>query len=462
VHVSGLWQKFSLATRFTLVAAIVVGLTMAVLARWVSDRIEHAVIRNTAASAALYMDRFVEPYVQELATGTALKPESHAALSRIMQTDAFSQAIIGVKIWRLDGTIAYSNDARLIGKQMQISPALQKAIDGAVASEFDHLGDEENTWERALGKPLLEIYSPVRQTNTAQIIAVAEFYQIADALAKELVWARSEGILMVAGLSLIMLGALVGIVRQGSSTIVAQERRLTIKIGDLSRSLALNRDLRQRVAEANRRATESSERFLRRVSADLHDGPVQLIGLALLRLDGLRALAHAEDKSRVGETLEVIRGALRDALGEIRGLAHDFALPELEELSLAETIDLAVSNHERRSGTTVDVSHAEPIPTIPASIKICAFRFVQEGLNNAFRHADGKGQRVRTSWDGVRLLIEVSDDGPGLSDTLPSGKGGIGLSGLRDRIESLGGTMLAAKSISGGALLQAGFVLKDG
>jgi signal transduction histidine kinase len=225
----------------------------------------------------------------------------------------------------------------------------------------------------------------------------------------------------------------------------------------------LNEELRKDIANANRRASESSERFLRRVSAELHDGPVQLIGLALLRLDGINA-ATPKDAPRAAETLEIIRGVLKDALSEIRGLSNGLALPELESLSFEDALDLAISNHERRSGKAVAVSFPEKLPVIPASIKTCAYRFVQEGLNNAFRHADGAEQRVAVSWDGVMLGIEVSDKGPGISATGQSscGRGsGIGLTGMRDRIESLGGTMVIVAAPGQGTKLQASFSLSE-
>jgi signal transduction histidine kinase len=237
---------------------------------------------------------------------------------------------------------------------------------------------------------------------------------------------------------------------------------LNERIADLSKSLAQNVELRLRIDEANKRASESNERFLRRVGAELHDGPVQLIGLALLRLDGIRNVAESQDKERGGQTLEIIRGALKDALSEIRGLSRGLALPELETLTLAETVDLVITNHELRSGKQVEVGFPASLPDIPLSIKTCVYRFVQEGLNNAFRHADGLGQRVDLSWDGHELTVIVSDQGTGFSmdGQLPD-KGGIGLMGLRDRVEALGGAMVIKTSGLQGTQLQASFLSKD-
>src|SRR4051794_38751560 len=70
------------------------------------------------------------------------------------------------------------------------------------------------------------------------------------------------------------------------------------------------------------------------------------------------------------------------------------------------------------------------------SAKICTYRFVQEALTNGFRHGLGVNQSVAQSFDGKRIRVEVSDDGPGFDpDAVPTAS--IGLSGLRDRVESL-------------------------
>jgi signal transduction histidine kinase len=455
------WGQWSLATQFNVVAAIVIGISMAVLGRWVASRIETGVITNTAAAAALYMDRFVEPHVQDLANSASLSAASLAAISELVETRGFGEHVVEVKIWRPDGTLVFSNPPGLIGTKHPIGESLASALRGRVVAEFDDLRDEENIPERELHVPLLEIYSPIREVNSGRVIAVAEFYQLGHELKTELSWAQFEGTLIVGGLSLLMLGALIGIVRRGSGTIISQQYALNGRVADLSRSLMLNEELRQDIAGANRRASESNERFLRRVSAELHDGPVQLIGLALLRLDGINP-ATPKETARSTETMEIVRGALKDALAEIRGLSHGLALPELENLSFEEALELAISNHERRSGTSVTVAVPDQLPDVPASIKTCVYRFVQEGLNNAFRHADGAEQRVEVTCDSAGFVVEVSDKGPGISDTPhASAKSGIGLTGMRDRIESLGGAMLIKVVPGQGTRLQATFRLNE-
>jgi signal transduction histidine kinase len=75
------------------------------------------------------------------------------------------------------------------------------------------------------------------------------------------------------------------------------------------------------------------------------------------------------------------------------------------------------------------------------AIKICVYRFIQEGLNNAFRHAGGIGQSVRCRCDSGSLLVSVRDRGAGGPHSAEEREVGLGLTGLRERVESLGGVL---------------------
>ena len=89
--------------------------------------------------------------------------------------------------------------------------------------------------------------------------------------------------------------------------------------------------------------------------------------------------------------------------------------------------------------------------SLPAAVKICCFRFVQEGLNNAWRHAEGHGQAVHLRRDDDVLVLSVLDRGPGFA-RLPELVGddvGLGLAGLTDRVESLGGHISFGNRVDG-------------
>jgi signal transduction histidine kinase len=443
------WHRFSLVRRFTAAAFGVSLLAMLALGSWVTGKIEESVVDNAAASTALYIGHFIAPHLQGLASSDELPPRAIDALDEVMASASVRLRVAAIKIWRHDGRILYSTQADLIGERYAPDRALLRAWSGAVAAEFDRVGGEESARERASGLKLLEVYAPVRAKDTGEVIAVAEFYEHADDLYDQLVLAKWQSWLITALLAMAMIGALFSIVADGSRTIERQRLALTQRISDLTGLLAQNRLLRDRIERGAREATEDNERFLRGIGSDLHDGPAQLIGLALLRLDSLRSAGLDLDTA-------IIRSALSDGLEEIRHISAGLLLPGTQDRNLNEALFFTIREHERRTRTSVAFDSrglpAEP----PRYVKICACRFVQEGLTNAFRHAAGKGQRVSARFDEKTITVEVVDEGPGmLAGEPPERRMRLGLVGLRGRIESIGGTMTVSSRPEGGTRLTA-------
>ena len=147
--------------------------------------------------------------------------------------------------------------------------------------------------------------------------------------------------------------------------------------------------------------------------------------------------APAEDRRH---EIGWIRSTLAEALREIRSICGGLILPHIEKSGISELIRHAARAHEQRTGTTVELELAdEGAATISGAGKICIYRFVQETLNNGYRHAGGVRQQVSQRTVGDRVTIEVADGGPGFDpDKVPPTS--LGLAGLRERIESLGGT----------------------
>ena len=440
--VTASWRNLSLAAQFVLAGSVVLVVGMATIGFWVTQRIEGGVVRNTAASTALYMESFVAPLVRDLARADRLSPEIQGKLDQLLQDNIMGRRIVSFKIWKEGGLIAYSSRRDIIGKTFPTTENLRRAWKGEVTAEFDTLVDEEDALERAHGLSLLEMYSPIRETHTGKIIAVAEFYETAEVLRKNLFLASLQSWMVVAVVTLVMLGALSGIVFRGSRTIDRQRVSLEQRVAELSRLLSQNEELRGKLQRASRRTTEINESYLRKISADLHDGPAQLLSLALLRIDALKPLVKSEARESPDKSdLEIVQSALTDAIAEIRQICTGLTLPELEKLSLSEMLTNAVNSHRRRTATEVKLSiHATP-QHLTKAMKICVFRFVQEALNNAFRHAGGVGQQVICRFDGKTLNVEVLDAGPGFTPSERSPASGLGLPGLRDRIESIGGEL---------------------
>lgn len=422
--------------RFALMGSIVSLVGMLIIGNLVAKRIETSVVRNSAISSAVYMESFIAPMSQELAGSQALSSTTIDRMRVLISRPPLSERVISAKIWREGGLLAFSSDPALIGRTFPPGEDLRRAWRGELTASFDDLSEDENLHERMAGVPLLEVYNPIHSIVTGEIIAVAEFYIDASELAADLRAAHAASWAVVAAVTALTFAALFGIVRAGSRTIDLQNAELTERIADLARISAQNAALRERIQSASRRASETNERYMRRISAELHDGPAQALALAALRLDALmRKAAVPHDTTEVRE----LKAALDEALSDVRDLCRGLTLPELSGRSIADTLAMAIGAHERRTGTTVArrVDPAPPLDDVtPHPTLICLYRFVQEGLMNVFRHAGGIGQAVFCGVVEGRLVVSVSDEGPGFD--MAQGLG-LGLPGLRERIESIGG-----------------------
>ncbi len=441
-----LWKRISLARQYMLASFVVLVCCMAGVGWWVSREIQSGVIQETAATTALYMNSFVAPLIQELTEQDHLQPEHIASLDALVRKTPLGQEVVSFKVWNREGQIVYSTNPALIGQVFTMSRGAGRAWQGSVSSHISELEDEEHANERQFSARLLETYSPIRRIDSEEIIAVAEFYQAVDHLEAQLSTVQRSSWLVVGLATLAMYLMLAGVVRRGSDTIERQQRDLRDKVRQLTDLLGENRRLGERVRRAASGSTARNERFLRRISAELHDGPAQALGFGLLRLDSV--MAHTEtcacDKltlPKASADLETIQGSLREALDEIRALSSGLTLPELDDLTLRETLTRVARLHEKRTGTTVDLDIDSVPDDTSLPIKITLFRVIQEALNNAYRHAGGVGQRVRLTSASDRLSAEISDRGPGF-EWSPRGawNGHLGLQGMRERVESLGGT----------------------
>ena len=428
-------HDWNLVQRFTAASSVIMLLGMIGIGRWVGERIKEIVISETTLTTALYMDSFISPNVQELFYADEINPEHIEELDRLFGASNLGQKTVSIKIWNHDHTIAYSNIPALLGHTFPDTADQLSSWQGHVTGEISSLDEAENVEERQLSsEPLLEVYSPVRLNDTDRIIAVAEFYQKVDTLNAEIVGAQREGWAIVGLTMLFIYLTMLGFVQLVSARLERQDMELREQVARLTGLLASNRELTGHVRKSAAGTVALNESLLRRVSAELHDGPVQEISLALLRLD--QAIAQNENCSRnhvhavCTHHLPVVQETLQSSLRKMRSLAAWFGLPQLERFSLADTILHVVHAHEQRLGVRVLLEMQDLPEDAPMSVKIVVYRFIQDGLN----HLDARERSlsVRVACVASRMMVEVTGQ-------RYDGEVEIGLDGMRERIESLGG-----------------------
>ncbi len=444
---------YDLAGSYAKVSLMVLITLMLCIGWWVDRTIQKQVIDNTAINAALYAQSFVAPELQALGNRAHLSDEEVGHLELLLTATPLGQKIRSLKIWTPDGRLLYHPQAEMIGQRFEPTASLLRAASGQVAAEFDEVAaGQEDAEEAKLNMALLEIYTPIKLQGQGHTVAIAEFYQDANALAERLGEARHQAWLVVIVCMVVAYGLLYGVVWRGSSIIHDQGRALRAQISLLSELLQRNESLSGQLRRAMNSSTENNEKLLSRLGADLHDGPAQYLGLALLRLDALSA-SVSEASS---ETIRELRKALQDSLTELRNIAKGLTLPNLQTMSVQEIIGSAVKAHRHRTGSEVavrtDLGDTDSSPAMP--VKITLFRAIQEGLNNAYRHAGGVGQQVTVNTDGRQLSIAIADRGQGF-DLETSQKDGdrLGLRGLRERIKGLGGQLSVDSRVGDGTVV---------
>ena len=438
--------------QFLLAGAVVMVVAMLIVGFWVSSRIEQAVVQNSATSAALFMESFISPLGQELAYDDALSEPARQALTEIFTDTSIGERVVSYKIWKPGGLIVHASEAALIGNTFEPSDELKQAWTGKIAASFEDLNDHEDASEAALGVPLLEVYSPIREVWTGNIIAVAEFYERADVLASELVDARRKSWLIVSSTFLASGLLLLGIVQAGGRTIREQKHQLEDQLNRTEAISQQNLDLRRRVVFASSRATAQTERTIRRIGFDLHDGPAQYLALAALRLDG--ALG---DNRAISPDAKEVRKSLDRALNELRIISRGLAIPDLDILDAGALIERAISDHEKQVETKVGLILPKGgIPPLSYAQKLCIYRFLQETLSNVSRHTDVLEAQVQVRFADNAVVVIVKDEGKGFDPQQAlkiRSDGGQGLLGLIDRAESIGGSLNIRSEISAGSTL---------
>jgi signal transduction histidine kinase len=214
------------------------------------------------------------------------------------------------------------------------------------------------------------------------------------------------------------------------------------------------RRFRQLVSELEatreRLAAQAVHLERRRIAADLHDLVGHSLTVVLLYLTGARRQLHddpAGAASALQEAEEIGRTSLADIRRNVAALRDpgDAALaPTPEAGDLVDLVKRLVS-----AGSAIDLHVRGDLDALEAIVGVVVYRVVQESLNNASRHAPGAPVRVDVTVGADAVDTSVVDQGGAVE---PSSVGGVGLIGMRERVEAIGGTLHAGPFANGWAV----------
>ena len=183
----------------------------------------------------------------------------------------------------------------------------------------------------------------------------------------------------------------------------------------------------------------------RRIAQMLHETTAQnLAGLKMLlaRLNRTSDRLSDSERSALTESMSLAE----QSMTEIRTLSYLLHPPFLDETGLLSALRWYAAGFAERSGIKVDLDLPESFERLPRDTETALFRIVQESLINIHRHAGSETARIRLRRDAETLVLEIDDRGHGIPkaslEHIMSGGGvvGVGIAGMSERIEQLGGT----------------------
>jgi signal transduction histidine kinase len=204
------------------------------------------------------------------------------------------------------------------------------------------------------------------------------------------------------------------------------------------------RRLRQTVEDLGRAQVQLAERSRAeertRIAAEVHDVIGHALTVSLLHISSAR-LALDEEPEEARRSLEEAERLARDSLEEVRatvGLVRADATVRTAPLPGAEQVAELVGSF-RRAGARVELTVTGDLSVLGPTRGLVVYRVLQEALTNATRHAPGEPVHVQVTVEERGATVTVHNSGPGDAAALP----GSGLTGMRERVEGVGGRLRA-------------------
>lgn len=269
--------------------------------------------------------------------------------------------------------------------------------------------------------------------------------------------ARDTGLKSALGLPVLVGTNVVAMLEIFSEKPVERDESLLEVMANVGRQLGRVFE-RVTAEEAQRRLSisllRSQDDERRRIARELHDSAGQYLAVLKMCLEQVRNNAPdipAPAAQKLNEASEIAS----KCTSEIRTLSYLLHPPLLDEMGLASAARWYVEGFASRSEMKVELEIPPQLGRLDKAIELALFRVLQECLTNIHRHSGSKTATVRIDADSRQASLEVSDRGKGIAKRtleLWSGAGarlGVGISGMRERMKDLGGTLEISSSEQG-------------
>ena len=184
----------------------------------------------------------------------------------------------------------------------------------------------------------------------------------------------------------------------------------------------------------------ATSRERNRLARELHDTLAHSLSGIAVQLEAVKTLWD-DDSSRAKDMLDQALADARGGLGEARRAIQTLRAAPLEDLGLADALRQLGDRTTERSGAVVTVAIADKIGDLDPELENTVYRIVDEALTNAARHAQAERVSIDLRRKAGKVRLEIVDDGVGFDTVMPVPEGHIGIAGMKERAEMVGGTL---------------------
>jgi signal transduction histidine kinase len=453
-----------LVTRFAVTSLLAFILIGVVLAFGVSSQLRSRQ-EQAATEHAQFIATSILPYEltpQDVTAPIDPQSERYRELLDVVRQRLLQSPVVRLKLWRRDGTILFSDEPRLIGRRFESEEDLEDAFSGQTHSGVSDLSDSENIFERQRFSKLFETYVPLylQGSRSGVADAVAELYTDYAGIQQQINQLfRTLTVTLVLGLATLYL-LLMPITRRVARTLSSQNDTLAEQAERLQGLLEREQDTVAELRELN----ELKDEFVAMASHEVRTPLTSIVGYAktlrrpqfsedpAVREEFLEAIERQGDRlSRLVENLlaasriEEERGRLtlvpvsiKEVIGEV--LAGLGPRERRVQVSLSQELPVVVSDRQRlelvlanlldnalkfsRAGTLCEVSARREGDSVALSVRDRGIGIAPEHLDRIFERFYQVDSSVTRGYGGV----------------------GLGLSLVRELVQSLGGTVEVAST----------------
>jgi PAS domain S-box-containing protein len=240
-----------------------------------------------------------------------------------------------------------------------------------------------------------------------------------------------------------------------STTTFRGELLLTAILRDLTERRRAERqllDTNRQLQELSASLQEVREQERSRISRELHDELGQLLTGIRMEVSWLGGRLE-EGQQALTQKVGTIKGQIDQTIASVRRMSSELRPLVLDDLGFAAAASWYVDQFSARTGLTVELHLPTDEPQLDDGLATALFRVLQESLTNVARHAEARRVEVRLALRDAEWALSIRDDGIGFARS-PGKAGEIGLVGMRERAQILGGEFSVTTAPGAGTLIE--------